>query len=159
MTTLDIVEKLCICVNEATDWRWLKKLHFLWKMARPVTILRNGLTVTSERKALVEWYQSMTPRYQHNKIFYTAESPFNLQILQSHGWSLISKTPNPVSQTSRGSNVLMNLPQYRLFVNPCEEAFSLIKNQVRRDSRPTGANDIIQRMRSVRATVTNTYPL
>ncbi|KII64613.1 Transposon Tf2-6 polyprotein [Thelohanellus kitauei] len=46
------------------------------------------------------------------------------------------------------------LPRYSPFLNPCEEAFSLIKNQVRRDSRPTGANDLIQRMRSACATVT-----
>ncbi|KII60685.1 hypothetical protein RF11_11781 [Thelohanellus kitauei] len=44
------------------------------------------------------------------------------------------------------------LPRYSPFLNPCEEAFSLIKNQVRRDSRPTGANDLIRRMRSACAT-------
>ncbi|KII69198.1 hypothetical protein RF11_08896 [Thelohanellus kitauei] len=47
------------------------------------------------------------------------------------------------------------LPRYSPFLNPCEEAFNLIKNQVRRDSRPTGANDLIQRMRSACATVTS----
>ncbi|KII68081.1 hypothetical protein RF11_06287 [Thelohanellus kitauei] len=41
MITLYIVEKLGITVNETTVWRWLKKLHFAWKMTGPVTILRN----------------------------------------------------------------------------------------------------------------------
>ncbi|KII60246.1 hypothetical protein RF11_05677 [Thelohanellus kitauei] len=191
-------------------------------MTRPLTMLRNDPTVKSEGKSFVEWYQSMTPQYQHNNIIYIDESPFNLHMFRSHGWALVGETHNPVIPTSRGPNVSMilalnsiniiyyeaivglgvnssifneflteirktlgteqiyiivmdnarfhhsnpqfyddypyeikYLPIYSLFLNPGEEVFNLIKNQGRRDSRPTGANDRIQRMRSICATVTS----
>ncbi|KII61374.1 hypothetical protein RF11_12788 [Thelohanellus kitauei] len=116
MTTLDIIEKIIITVNEKT-----------WKMTRPVTILRNDPTVKSERKVFVEWYQSYSGA--RCQFFHIQRVPHK-------------NTRNPWKG---------KIP----FLNPCEEAFSLIINQVRRDSRPTGANDLIQRMRSACTTVTS----
>ncbi|KII60823.1 hypothetical protein RF11_05699 [Thelohanellus kitauei] len=78
-------------------------------MTGPVTILRNDPTVKSERKAFVEWYQGMIPQYQHNNIIFVDGNPFNLQILKSHGWVLVSETPNPVIPTSGGKNISMIL--------------------------------------------------
>ncbi|KII66550.1 hypothetical protein RF11_16009 [Thelohanellus kitauei] len=38
------------------------------------------------------------------------------------------------------------LPRYSPFLNPCEEAFSMLKNSVRRDGVPQGTNDLVPRM-------------
>ncbi|KII65226.1 hypothetical protein RF11_16502 [Thelohanellus kitauei] len=38
------------------------------------------------------------------------------------------------------------LPAYSPFLNPCEEVFSHIKNNVRRNTAPTGRQDLIERM-------------
>lgn len=38
------------------------------------------------------------------------------------------------------------LPKYSPFLNPCEEVFSMIKSNVRRQTPPNGEQDLIQRM-------------
>ncbi|KII74589.1 hypothetical protein RF11_16199 [Thelohanellus kitauei] len=38
------------------------------------------------------------------------------------------------------------LPGYSSFLNPCEEAFSMPKNRVRRDGVPRGSNDLVRRI-------------
>ncbi|KII74943.1 hypothetical protein RF11_01245 [Thelohanellus kitauei] len=38
------------------------------------------------------------------------------------------------------------LPAYSPFLNPCEEVFSHINNNVRRNTPPTGRQDLIERM-------------
>ncbi|KII67892.1 hypothetical protein RF11_13650 [Thelohanellus kitauei] len=38
------------------------------------------------------------------------------------------------------------LPPYSPMLNPCEEAFSVIKSNVRRNTQPTGIQDLISRM-------------
>ncbi|KII62294.1 hypothetical protein RF11_07575 [Thelohanellus kitauei] len=45
--------------------------------------------------------------YSH--IVYVYESPFNLHIFKSHGWSYVGTTPNPIVPNSRGQNVTMLL--------------------------------------------------
>ncbi|KII62698.1 hypothetical protein RF11_12415 [Thelohanellus kitauei] len=37
-------------------------------------------------------------------------------------------------------------PRYSPFLNPCEEAFSMLKNRVRRDGVTQGKNDLVRRM-------------
>ncbi|KII68600.1 hypothetical protein RF11_06858 [Thelohanellus kitauei] len=62
----------------------------------------------------------MTPQYQRNNIIYIDESPFNLQMFKSHGWTLVGETPNPVIPTSRGPNVSMILALNSVNVIRCE---------------------------------------
>lgn len=40
------------------------------------------------------------------------------------------------------------LPPYSPFLNPCEEVFAFLKNNVRRDTAPIGTNELITRMRN-----------
>lgn len=49
------------------------------------------------------------------------------------------------------------LPRYSPFLNPCEETFSHIKCNVRRNATLHGTNDLIQRMRDSCSLVTSTY--
>ena len=48
------------------------------------------------------------------------------------------------------------LPRYSPFLNPCEEAFSLIKNSVRAITPPNGTDELINRMRLGTLTLTAT---
>ncbi|KII61446.1 hypothetical protein RF11_12861 [Thelohanellus kitauei] len=38
------------------------------------------------------------------------------------------------------------IPRYSPFLNPCEEAFSMLKNRVRRDGVPQITNDLVRRI-------------
>ncbi|KII73536.1 hypothetical protein RF11_05041 [Thelohanellus kitauei] len=90
------------------------------------------------------------------------------RMFNSDEWTLVGETPNPVTPTSKGPNVSMilglnsvNIIHFETIVgrgrNPRNgqspfhnlgvEAFSKIKNKVRRDSLATGANDLIQKFK------------
>ncbi|KII69406.1 hypothetical protein RF11_11050 [Thelohanellus kitauei] len=157
-----IIDTLELDVCHTTVWRWLKKNSYSWKITRPIPEKRND----PEIKA-----------YSH--IVYIDESPFNLHIFKSHGWSYVGTTPNPIVPNSVDKIILMavlgegdfiivldnirlNRPavnymdhfpcdvkfllRYSQFLNPIEEAFSMLKNRVRMDGVPQGTNDLVRRM-------------
>ncbi|KII70515.1 hypothetical protein RF11_14829 [Thelohanellus kitauei] len=89
-------------------------------------------------------------------IVYVDESPFNLHIFKSRGWSGVGTTTNHIVPISRGQNVttLLTINCYNIIqcdaihsiLNPREEAFSILKNRERRDGVPQGKNGLVQRM-------------
>ena len=49
------------------------------------------------------------------------------------------------------------LPRYSPFLNPCEEVFSQIKSNVRKDGPILGSNDLLERMESASLSVTESH--
>ena len=56
----------------------------------------------------------------------------------------------------RAQNIQIKyLPPYSPFLNPCEEIFFYLKNNVRRNTAPTGRNELITRMRDACLSIPN----
>lgn len=219
VTISGMIRALQIDVHPSTIWRWLKKINISFKMVRSIPRMRNNPAVKIERQAYVEWYRSMPINIRYNKLIFVDESPFNLHMLRSHGWSMRGETPNPILGNARGRNVTMilavsctnvvfceavyanvdgnifrqflrsihrvlgdgnytivmdnvkfhrsdpdffddfpyavrYLPRYSPFLNPCEEVFSQMKSNVRRDGPLLGIDDMTERMTTASRAIT-----
>jgi transposase len=103
----DLKRILDVNVHESTIWRWLKKLNYSYKLIRNIPIMRNDEGVKNERIEYVEAYMRIPLNYRYRNLIYIAESPFNLHIVRSHGYSKVGTTPNQIVSNSRGANVTM----------------------------------------------------
>lgn len=109
ITVEDIIQKLDLTVHTTTVWRWLKKIHYSWKLTRPIPQKRNDPSVKMERKAYVDWYQSISPVRRYTDLIYLDESPFHLHMFRAHAWGKKGVTTNPILKGNKGPNVSMIL--------------------------------------------------
>lgn len=107
LTISSIIQRLGITVNPSTVGRWLKSLGITFKMTRSIPELRNNDVVKLERREYARWYSAIPINIRYNHLIFIDESPFNIHMLRSHGWSRRNTTPNPILINNRGRNVSM----------------------------------------------------